>query len=708
MSTSRVRCVGSMLLVVVGSVCWGQTTLTLANGSGVQGGTVTLPLVFNPGGNSAAGVEWTFVYPAASVSAVSVSALPALTAASKSLSCAGSPGKYTCLASGLNTNLLPSGPIATAQFTLSASASNANVSLTSSAASVLANPVSMAASAGAISVTPKVASVICSPSSIGPGAVSTCTVTLSPAAPSGGAVVGLSSNNTNLQVATSVTVAAGSLTNTFPATAGTLSADQTATVTATYNSTSASASLSLVAPVTVKSLACSPASLNSGASGACTVTLSKVAPTGGAVVALSTNNWNLTVAASVTVAAGSLTNTFPATAGTLLADQTATVTATYNSTLASASFSLVAPTTVKSLVCSPTSVSAGGSSACTVTLSKSAPTGGTAVALSSNNSNLHVPAAWVTVAAGSASSGFSLTTNAAVTSSQSALVVATLGGSSQSVAFVLQPGKSLSTKVQPTAIGGPVRPMEPRSSQPDGAGAPAIRAGGIVNSASDAPGGPPDGSLAQGSFFSIYGTELGPEEPVTADRHPLPTTLGGVSIRIIQGSEQADVRLLLVSKGQINALLPSTVAEGAAQVVVTYNGMTSAPEPITVVRTSVGVFYQERDGHSFAIAQNVHSATDSRPNLPSAPAKPGQTVLLWATGLGAEERSGIPVTITVGGVPAEQVSLSHQRDTALDNIWFTIPSGVSFGCQVPVAITAGGIAANVTVIAITADGSPCQ
>jgi uncharacterized protein (TIGR03437 family) len=51
----------------------------------------------------------------------------------------------------------------------------------------------------------------------------------------------------------------------------------------------------------------------------------------------------------------------------------------------------------------------------------------------------------------------------------------------------------------------------------------------------------------------------------------------------------------------------------------------------------------------------------------------------------------------------------RQPDTAaVDNIYFTVPSGTTPGCYVPVVITAGGLPANNTVIAITADGSPCK
>ena len=47
-------------------------------------------------------------------------------------------------------------------------------------------------------------------------------------------------------------------------------------------------------------------------------------------------------------------------------------------------------------------------------------------------------------------------------------------------------------------------------------GTPVITAGGVVNTASYAAGGPPNGSLAQGSFFSIYGSGVGPDTPAQA------------------------------------------------------------------------------------------------------------------------------------------------------------------------------------------------
>ena len=193
-------------------------------------------------------------------------------------------------------------------------------------------------------------------------------------------------------------------------------------------------------------------------------------------------------------------------------------------------------------------------------------------------------------------------------------------------------------------------------------------------------------------------------------------------MQFVQGSNTYNAPLVFVSATQINGIIPSNVALGTAQVTVSYNGKTSSLAAIQVSKTSLGVFYQAVNGKNLGIAQNVASSTDYPLNLPAVPAKPGQIVILWATGLGpingpdnaapganAGDMTGVPVTITVGGVPAQRLYAGRQSETAgVDNIYFTVPAGITFGCQVPVAITAGGVAANTTLLAITANGAPCQ
>jgi len=294
------------------------------------------------------------------------------------------------------------------------------------------------------------------------------------------------------------------------------------------------------------------------------------------------------------------------------------------------------------------------------------------------------------------------------------------GAGNGAVSYSAAANTSTSTRSAGILIAGQYVAVVQAASSTPAPGTPVVSTGGVVNTANYAPGGPPSGSLAQGSYFSIYGSSLGPAQWAKADSYPLPTTLGNTSVQISAGGNTYNAFMVFASAGQINAILPSTVPVGTALVLVTYNGTTGAPATITVSKTNVGVFYQSMNGQNFAIAQNYNSATDIPLNLPTVPAKPGQIVILWATGMGAiaasdanapgaGDMTGVPVGITVGGVPATRLYAGRQPETAaVDNIYFTVPAGTTLGCYVPVAITAGGVAANTTVIAITADGSPCQ
>ncbi|MGO9259554.1 MAG: Ig-like domain-containing protein, partial [Bryobacteraceae bacterium] len=204
-----------------------------------------------------------------------------------------------------------------------------------------------------------VSSLACAPTSLGPNSSSTCTVTLTQPAPTGGASVTLSNSNTTLTVPASVTVAAAATSAAFSATTAAVGSTQSATITATYNSSSAKAGISLV-EVRVSSVTCTPASLEPNATSTCTVTLDKAALTGGAAIQLSSNNPILTVPASVTVADGSTAANFSAMSASIPSNQTATVTADFNSGSHSASIKLVAPALVSLAVTPANSTIAKG------------------------------------------------------------------------------------------------------------------------------------------------------------------------------------------------------------------------------------------------------------------------------------------------------------------------------------------------------------
>ena len=200
------------------------------------------------------------------------------------------------------------------------------------------------------------------------------------------------------------------------------------------------------APVSLTSLQCSPATLASGAASTCQVTLSGAAPAGGTTVSLSDNSTALTVPASVTVPAGATTAGFSATAGTISVNQTAVVTASLNGASQTASIALTVPlVSLSSLQCSPTTLSSGATSTCTVTLSGAAPTGGTVIAVANSSAAVTVPAS-VTVAASARAASFTATA-AAVTSPTTAVVTATLSSISKTASFTVNPPSQTSYSI---------------------------------------------------------------------------------------------------------------------------------------------------------------------------------------------------------------------------------------------------------------------
>src|SRR5262249_12012473 len=150
-----------------------------------------------------------------------------------------------------------------------------------------------------------------------------------------------------------------------------------------------SATITLSAPVTLSGLACSPSILNSNGLSTCTVTLSK-APASNTAVSVQSNNASLTVPASVTVSSGQTAARFSATAGTLTADGTATVTATLNGVSRTATITLSTLPALSAVGCSPSTLNSNGSSTCTVTLSKTAAVD-TAVSLTDSSASLTIP-----------------------------------------------------------------------------------------------------------------------------------------------------------------------------------------------------------------------------------------------------------------------------------------------------------------------------
>src|SRR5258707_8535822 len=122
---------------------------------------------------------------------------------------------------------------------------------------------------------------------------------------------------------------------------------------------------------------------------------------------------------------------------------------------------------------------------------------------------------------------------------------------------------------------------------------PVVSSGGIVNAASFT------SPVAPGALISIFGVNLAPQIAV-ASQIPLPLSLAGVSVRF---NNNVFAPLLFVSSTQINAQLPWEVAaNGNVTLVVTNNGVDSAPQTVPVSLFSPAVFSVQ--GYAIAIHVN--------------------------------------------------------------------------------------------------------
>jgi hypothetical protein len=187
-------------------------------------------------------------------------------------------------------------------------------------------------------------------------------------------------------------------------------------------------------PTTLSTFSLSPSTLAAGSASTGVVTSNQTAPAGGLVVALSSSNTAVaTVPQSGTIPAGASSANFPVSTSKSATTRTATITASGGGVTRSVVLTATGPTPA-TVTLNPASVSGGTSSTGTVTLSRAAPAGGVVVSLSSTDTAvLSVPAS-VTVAAGSSSRSFTVSTTTGSTD-RVAHVVATANGVSQNAAL---------------------------------------------------------------------------------------------------------------------------------------------------------------------------------------------------------------------------------------------------------------------------------
>jgi uncharacterized protein (TIGR03437 family) len=249
----------------------------------------------------------------------------------------------------------------------------------------------------------------------------------------------------------------------------------------------------------------------------------------------------------------------------------------------------------------------------------------------------------------------------------------------------------------------------------------------VTNAASNILPGLPNGGIAQGAIFIVYGSGLGPARIVISPAPFQSTTLSDTSVAVTVGGTKVNAPLYYTSAGQVAALLPSNTPTGTGTIMVTYNGRSSPPTtPITVVANNVGVFTVGSDGQGAAIVtypdyslvSPAKDATCGGPSTPCGAANPGDTLILWATGLGpatADDASGlgqnmpaIPLKVWLGGVQAPVIYQGRSGCCiGEDQIVFTVPAGVPTGCAVPLLLEIGNQTSNSTLVPVAAGSRQC-
>ena len=188
--------------------------------------------------------------------------------------------------------------------------------------------------------------------------------------------------------------------------------------------------------------------------------------------------------------------------------------------------------------------------------------------------------------------------------------------------------------------------------------APTISANGVVNGASFRLATDPNGAVAPGSIVSIFGGNLAPASR-SATTLPLPISLFDTTVTF----NGLPAPLFYVSSTQINAQLPFETPTGVVTVEVQRGDMTMGTQFLTVAPVSPGIFTVLQQGEM--VGAILHGK-DFTPVTQTSPAVPGETLSIFATGLGALQQPAISgalppspppetvaiPTVTIGGVPA--------------------------------------------------------
>lgn len=240
---------------------------------------------------------------------------------------------------------------------------------------------------------------------------------------------------------------------------------------------------------------------------------------------------------------------------------------------------------------------------------------------------------------------------------------------------------------------------------------PSISPAGVVNNASYTFAG---SSVAPGSIAAIFGSNLTDGSsclspscgPTFGSNGRLNTTLAGAQVTV----NGTLVPIYYASPTRLGIQIPTELTTTSATVQVSVGGQASAPATVVVEPVSPGLFSANADGQGPGAVTHA----DGSPVTPQNPARRGEVVVFYATGLGpvspavatgalasGESRTVAEVLVTVEGIPVEPdfAGLSGCC-VGLNQVNVRIPDRTRSANDIPVVLTIGGKRSNTVTLAV--------